>query len=86
MLKSARRSAFIGNVFSFVWWLLILVVIPYVTWLYLQPYLNTILTQYQTIQEQSGLVSAQAQNVQQQLNQLGGFQELLKQFGIGASQ
>jgi hypothetical protein len=88
MLKSARRSAFVGGIIKAVWWVVILVVLPYLTWLYLEPYLSTIMAQYQTLQAQSGAVSGQAAELQKQLDQLGGgassLQELLARFGIGA--
>ncbi len=83
MLKSARRSAFVGGIVKAAWWIAVLVVIPYFTWLYLQPYLDTIMGQYEAIQNQSGMISTQAQDLQ---NQFGGFSDLLKQFGIGTGQ
>ena len=50
MLKAMRRSAFIGGIVKAVWWILILIVLPYFTWLYIQPYLDNIMSQYQNIQ------------------------------------
>ena len=82
MLKSARRSAFVGGIVKAVWWILILIVLPYFTWIYLQPYLDTIMGQYQTIQDKTGAMTVQAQGIQ---SQLGGFTDLLKQFGIGGA-
>jgi len=82
MLKSMRRSAFIGGIVKAVWWILIIIILPYLTWLYIQPYLNNIMDQYQTVQEQGGAISAQASGLQEQLS---GFQDLLKQFGIGST-
>jgi capsule polysaccharide export protein KpsE/RkpR len=86
MLRSMRRQAFVGGIFKFVWWIVILVVLPYLTWLYLEPYLSTILAQYQALQEQSGMVSTQAADLQKQIESLGGgidFQKLLEQFTGG---
>ncbi len=87
MLKSARRSAFIGGIIKAVWWVVILLVLPYLTWLYIEPYFNTALAQYQAVQAQGGEVTAQAAELQKQLNELksssSGFMDLLKQFGIG---
>lgn len=73
MLRSARRSAFIGGVFKFLWWATILVVLPYLTWLYIEPYLSTVTAQYQAIEQKSGQLTSEA----------AGLMDLLKQFGIG---
>lgn len=73
MLRSARRSAFIGGIFKVLWWVAILIVIPYLGWLYLEPYLNTVVAQYQAIEEKSGQLSQEA----------AGMLDLLKRFGIG---
>jgi hypothetical protein len=80
MLKSQRRSAFVGNIVKVIWWALILVILPYFTWLYLQPYLDTILGQYQSAQQKGAVIQDQAQDLQKQIS---GFSELLKEFGIG---
>ncbi len=64
MLKSARRSAMVGGILKFVFWIFILIILPYFTWLYLQPYLDTIMQQYQTIQGQGAAYNAQAQELQ----------------------
>jgi hypothetical protein len=82
MLKSARRTAFVGGIFKFVWWILIIIVLPYFTWLYIQPYLDGALNQYQAVQAQSGAISTQAADLQKQLNGLSGgfdFKKLYQQ-------
>ena len=81
MLKGQRRAAFVGNIFKIVWWALILVILPYFTWLYLQPYLDTIMGQYQTVQEKGTAIKTQTQGLQ---TQISGLTDLLKEFGIGA--
>lgn len=81
MLKSQRRAAFVGSIFKVIWWALILVILPYFTWLYLQPYLDTIMGQYQTVQQKGTAIQDQAQGLQ---TQISGLTDLLKEFGIGA--
>ena len=88
MLKSARRTAFLGGIVKAVWWVVILIVLPYLTWLYIEPYVNTAMAQYQAVQQQGVDLQNQAANFQKQLTDLqgqtGGFMDLLKRFGIGA--
>lgn len=87
MLKSARRSAFIGGIVKAVWWVVVLIILPYFTWLYIQPYLDTAVRQYDVLQARGGAVTQQAGEVQKQLDDLrsqaDGFMGLLKKFGIG---
>jgi hypothetical protein len=90
MLKSARRAAFVGGIVKAVWWVLILIILPYLTWLYIEPYLNNVMAQYQTMQAQGGAVTQQVGDIQKQFvdlnGSMSGFQELLKKFGIGGAQ
>ncbi|HEY4473888.1 MAG TPA: hypothetical protein VI957_01870 [Candidatus Paceibacterota bacterium] len=76
MLRAMRRSAFIGNIVKVVWWVFILLVLPYVTWLFLQPYLGSALETYQGLQTKGTTASTN----------LSGLQDLLKQFGGGTGQ
>lgn len=79
MLKAMRRDAFIGGIIQFVWWIIILVVLPYISWLFIQPYLEGIMGAYQSAQGQSSQVG----NALKQLQNAGGgidFQKLLEQF------
>lgn len=76
MLKAMRRDAFVKSIFSFVWWILILVVIPYLSWLWFQPYLQTITDAYAEVQNTSNSVNAQLQG-------LPDFDALLKQLMQG---
>jgi uncharacterized protein YpmB len=87
MLKGMRRSAFVGGIVKFVWWIVILIVLPYFTWLYIQPYLENVMSQYQNIQGQAGNVTTQAADLQKQLDALKGFdlQSLYNQFVGGGS-
>ncbi|MEK7530442.1 MAG: hypothetical protein AAB573_01105 [Patescibacteria group bacterium] len=59
MLKSMRRTAFVGGIIKFVFYIVILIVLPYYTWLYLQPYLDTVMQQYQQMQGTSDAFKAQ---------------------------
>ncbi len=74
MLKDMRRDAMIGGIIHFVWWVVLVVVLPYLTWLYLQPYLEGILSAYQSAQGQS----AQMSDALSQLQQAGGNIDLQK--------
>jgi capsule polysaccharide export protein KpsE/RkpR len=83
MLKAMRRDAFIGGIIHFVWWVIIIVVLPYFTWLWLQPYLEGMLNAYQTAQGQSSEV---AKTIEDLKNAGSGFdfQKLLDMFkGMG---
>ena len=53
MLRMMRRSAFVGGIIKFIFWFVLLVVIPYLTWLYLEPYLKQITDTYQSVQGQA---------------------------------
>ncbi len=74
MLKDMRRDAMIGGIIHFVWWVILVVVLPYLTWLYIQPYLDGVLSAYQNMQGQS----AQVTNALNQLQQAGGNADLQK--------
>lgn len=74
MLKDMRRDAMIGGIIHFVWWVILVVVLPYLTWLYLQPYLEGIMSAYQSAQGQS----AQMSDALNQLQQAGGNIDLQK--------
>lgn len=70
MLKAMRRDAFIGGVLHFIWWVIILVVIPYFTWLWLQPYIENLTGAYQNAQHTTAQASAD----------LSKFQDFFKPF------
>lgn len=77
MLKAIRRDAFIGGIVKFIFWFIFLVVIPYISWLYIQPYLQGVLDTYQKVQHTADTVSTSAGVNMSQL------QDLLKKFGVG---
>jgi hypothetical protein len=58
MLRAMRRAAFIGGIVKIVWWVFLLVVFPYVTWIFLQPYLGGALDTYQRVQGQTSAAQA----------------------------
>ncbi len=74
MLKDMRRDAMIGGIIQFVWWVILVIVLPYFTWLFLQPYLEGMLNAYQSAQGQS----AQVTDALNQLQQAGGNVDLQK--------
>ena len=86
MLKDMRRDAFIGGLLQIVWWVVVLIVLPYVSWLFIQPYLQGLMGTYQAAQNQS----AQLSGALSELNELGGgkfdVSKLLEQFGSGKTQ
>ncbi len=57
MLKAIRRDAFIGHIVTFVVWAFFLVVIPYITWLYVKPYVDDAVKTYQNVKTTSNSVS-----------------------------
>ena len=74
MLKAMRRDAFVKSVFSFIWWILIFIVVPYLTWLWLQPYLEKITAAYGQVQAQSNSLNTALHDLQG-----GQFQQLYQQ-------
>ncbi len=74
MLKAMRRDAFVGGVVKFIGWVLVFVVIPYILWLYIQPYLNDALHTYNN-------VKATTNSVQTTTNaDFSAIQDFFKQF------
>jgi len=49
MLRTMRRNAMVGSIIKFVFWILLLVVVPYYVWQYFQPYLEEIQNTYQSV-------------------------------------
>ncbi len=58
MLKAMRRSAFIGGIFKFILWILMLVVVPYITWLFIQPYVEGVMHTYQSVKKTNDAISS----------------------------
>ncbi|TAK58677.1 hypothetical protein EPO14_02500 [Patescibacteria group bacterium] len=77
MLKAMRRDAFIGGIVKFVVWVVLFIVLPYIAWLFIQPYLQGVLDTYQNVQKTTSAVSNTTS-----VN-LSKLDELLKKFGGG---
>jgi hypothetical protein len=73
MLHAMRRDAFIKGILGFIWWVFIIVVLPYLTYLYLKPYLDQIIAAYNQAQGTAHAVSAK-------LDGFPDFSKLLEQF------
>ncbi|MEN9390602.1 MAG: hypothetical protein RLZZ283_702 [Candidatus Parcubacteria bacterium] len=86
MLKSMRRTAFVGGIVKFVFYIVILFVLPYYTWLYIQPYLENVLEQYQQVQGATTGAQVQIGDLQKQIESFGGmdaFKKMLESIGVG---
>lgn len=57
MLRTMRRNAMIGGIVKFIFWIIMLVVLPYVTWLYIQPYVEGALHTYQSVQGKANSIT-----------------------------
>lgn len=76
MLHAMRRDAFIKGIFGFIWWVFIIIVLPYLTYLYLKPYLDQVLAAYNQVQGTANSVNAS-------LSGLPDFSKLFEQFTGG---
>lgn len=86
MLRAMRREAFIGGILKFVWWILIIIVIPYLVYVwYLQPYLEQVLSVYQQAQGQAGQVNTALNQLTDATEGLSGIQKLFGQFFPGGT-
>lgn len=84
MLKAMRRDAFIGGILKFVWWILILFVIPYVLFvIYLQPYLAQLQSAYEKVNSSADTVSGVANDFSKLKEQIPNWQDILDGFGGG---
>jgi len=72
MLRTMRRSALIGGILKFIFWVVILVVIPYYVWQYFQPYLKQIQSTYQTVQGQGQSLSDSSSSIAKFFQQFTG--------------
>ena len=80
MLKAIRRDAFIGGIVKAVFWVVVVVILPYLFYVtYLEPYVQQMTAAY--TETQGDIDSFKAK-----LEGLPDFQKLLEQFGGKAPQ
>lgn len=84
MLHSMRRNAFISSIFKIVFWIVILVVLPYLSWLFIQPYLDAATGAYQEVQGSVNTLNNAASDIEEAKNSFPDFGDLLNQFGGGS--
>ena len=84
MLKKMRRDAFVGGILKFVWWIAILVVIPYLIYVfYLQPYVLQLQSLYSTVNESAGQLNEATNEISEIRNSIPNFQDIIDRFGGG---
>lgn len=84
MLHAMRRDAFVGGIVKFVFWVALFVVLPYIAYtVYLAPYLSSIQSAYNNLNEQAGTLSGAAKDLEEIKNQIPNIGNLLNQFGGG---
>lgn len=79
MLRAMRRSAMIGGILKFVFWIFIFFVIPYFLWQYLQPYLEEVSKMYQQIHGSAASAQASSDSL------FAEAQKFFSQFGSGGA-
>jgi hypothetical protein len=75
MLKAMRRDAFVKGILGFVWWIFILIVLPYISWLFIQPYIKSITDAAQGVQNTQNSINSSIQglpDLNKLLQQLSG--------------
>jgi quinol-cytochrome oxidoreductase complex cytochrome b subunit len=73
MLHTMRRNAFFGGLLKFIFWVVILVVIPYYLWLYVQPYVQQAQGTYQSVQTTQQQVASSTSALSGFFNQFRSF-------------
>jgi hypothetical protein len=58
MLKAMRRDAFVKGILGAVWWFFILIVLPYLSWILIQPYIKSITDAAQGVQNTKSSISS----------------------------
>lgn len=81
MLRAMRREAFVGGILKLVWWVVVLIVLPYLIYVwYLEPYLSQILTAYETAQGQAGQVTETVNQLKEATSGLSWLKDLVDRF------
>lgn len=84
MLHAMRRDAFVGGILKFIFWILLFVVLPYIAYVtYLAPYIKSIESAYQNLNEQANTLSGAAQDLEDLKKQIPNVGDILNQFGGG---
>src|SRR3989344_3152559 len=66
MLRAMRRDAFVGGIVKFILWVALFVVVPYVIYItYLEPYLASIQSAYESINENVNTLSGAAKDLEE---------------------
>jgi len=79
MLHTMRRNARIGGILKFAFWFVFLVIVPYITWTYVQPYFDDMAKLYQQVHGTTATVQASTTSF------FGDVQKFFSQFGGTAS-
>lgn len=84
ILKAMRRDAFVGGILKLVFWLALFVVLPYIAYVtYLAPYIESIESAYQNLNEQANTLSGAAKDLEDIKKQIPNVGDILNQFGGG---
>lgn len=83
MLKAMRRDAFIGGLLKLLFWVVVLIIIPYLSWLFIQPYLEAATGAYQQVQGSVDTINSAAKDIEEVKNSFPNIGDLFNQFGGG---
>lgn len=81
MLRSMRRSAFIGGILKVIVWVFFLIVLPYFAWLYIQPYLSLANEQLEVAKTQSAQTKELIDKIQSSWSGVPGLESLKQLIG-----
>ncbi len=81
MLRAMRRDAFVGGILKIIWWIAVVVVLPYLIYMwYLAPYLEQMITAYQQVEGQSAEMNTALEQLKSAGN-IPGLNGILEQLG-----
>ncbi len=81
ILHKMRRGQFLGNLFSYVKWILIIIITVW-SWVVLQPYLDNMMNMYQQVQDATKSVNELKVKAESSLD-ASGLQNIIDKFRIG---